>query len=360
MLRLVFFAFVLFTASDAAAQEIEKDQYFTIKSKIPFAFSSRQASRLRNASADAIDKMIASKRAAYAVEGLAVRTTSKPRQGVVACEIIKQAKVIATGFVLASDLVSNKVAEATESDIRPLFLRRAFAVYSFEKETVLVKPGTGRTFVYGQRMSASSVAEFHNSPLLTPRGKVGQAVRINGKDSFLSVDGLADDTLAISQFTIAMWIKSDAGDHPRFLFDLRDGTSAQPKPSMVRLFINKEQVCFGAAGVELRVPADVHTGEWVHVAATWDEDARRIYINGKLAGEKKGDFAILPAKDLNLAKPRLGAQSTGFRGPKPKQEYRTFRGDIDEVLIAVTALPRETIEKIYQKGVAGEPLVVPQ
>ncbi|MCE2395899.1 LamG domain-containing protein [Candidatus Poribacteria bacterium] len=74
--------------------------------------------------------------------------------------------------------------------------------------------------------------------------------------------------------------------------------------------------------------AEVNNDVWYHAAGTWEEGEHRVYLNGKLVFEDKGNEA-LPLKDVDNDL-RIGGSFAGFRN---------FHGIIDEVRIWNRALP---------------------
>ena len=74
--------------------------------------------------------------------------------------------------------------------------------------------------------------------------------------------------------------------------------------------------------------AEVNNDVWYHAAGTWEKGEHRVYLNGKLVFEDKGNEA-LPLKDVDNDL-RIGGSFAGFRN---------FQGIIDEVRVWNRALP---------------------
>ena len=68
--------------------------------------------------------------------------------------------------------------------------------------------------------------------------------------------------------------------------------------------------------------AEVNNDVWYHAAGTWEEGEHRVYLNGKLVFEDKGNEA-LPLKDVDNDL-RIGGSFAGLRN---------FHGIIDEVRV---------------------------
>ncbi len=85
--------------------------------------------------------------------------------------------------------------------------------------------------------------------------------------------------------------------------------------------------------------AEVNNDVWYHAAGTWEEGEHRVYLNGKLVFEDKGNEA-LPLKDVDNDL-RIGGTFAGFRN---------FQGIIDEVRVWNRALPVKEISDNMKLG----------
>ena len=85
--------------------------------------------------------------------------------------------------------------------------------------------------------------------------------------------------------------------------------------------------------------AEVNNDVWYHAAGTWEEGEHRVYLNGKLVFEDKGNEA-LPLKDVDNDL-RIGGSFAGFRN---------FHGIIDEVRVWNRALPVTEIKDNMKLG----------
>ncbi len=85
--------------------------------------------------------------------------------------------------------------------------------------------------------------------------------------------------------------------------------------------------------------AEVNNDVWYHAAGTWEEGEHRVYLNGKLVFEDKGNEA-LPLKDVDNDL-RIGGTFAGFRN---------FQGVIDEVRVWNRALPVKEISDNMKLG----------
>lgn len=85
------------------------------------------------------------------------------------------------------------------------------------------------------------------------------------------------------------------------------------------------------------------TGEWLHIAVTYDVDAKeaKIYLNGEVNGTVPTSGQGVPVSSGSI-----------YFGGLPGQQY--FDGYIDEVSVYKTALTTAEIREIYNKGALGK------
>ena len=90
---------------------------------------------------------------------------------------------------------------------------------------------------------------------------------------------------------------------------------------------------------DLNAEAEVNNDVWYHVAGTWEQGEHRVYLNGKLVFEDKGNQE-LPLKDVDNDL-RIGGTFAGLRN---------FQGIIDEVRVWNRALPVKEISDNMKLG----------
>jgi hypothetical protein len=93
-----------------------------------------------------------------------------------------------------------------------------------------------------------------------------------------------------------------------------------------------QQFTTGASGT---FPSDI-SGQWTHVAGTFDGTTWRVYVNGSLVGTATGNPTAFAAGKFWCI------------GRKPSQESNYFDGEIDEVRIYKRALSASEIVSLYQ------------
>lgn len=111
-------------------------------------------------------------------------------------------------------------------------------------------------------------------------------------------------------------------------------------------------VCFGALVIARRDVSDwknvytdrcVELGAWTHMAAVWDGQAARIYLNGLDATDTlRVDGAGKPSRIDSVLTAYVGGRSEGSYDP------RSFDGDIDFVRLEDRALTPEEIHARYK------------
>jgi hypothetical protein len=156
------------------------------------------------------------------------------------------------------------------------------------------------------------------TPTLTT-GTAGNALTFN-KSNYLLVNN-APELNPSNQITIAAWIKpSSTGTQYVIKKGRQDQTNGYEisLSSDGKVFVRFNQASSGDA-FRVNSTANYPTnGTWMHVAATYDGQTIKLYINGVLQASKNASFQIA-ANNLPLA---IGAQDDGYRG---------FAGAIDGV-----------------------------
>jgi len=159
----------------------------------------------------------------------------------------------------------------------------------------------------------------------------GVALRFDGKESY--VDCGPDSRLGLRErATLALWIKPEAippeRQEPVLLGEL---------PRSCALTYYRGRVYFYFGHFKNKIAHDAPPGRWYHVAATADGKAVRLYIDGKLRGQKE-----LPS---GTTVPYRGNVTIGGN-PRTKWFYT---GLIDDVRIYRRALSLPDIQSLIGK-----------
>jgi hypothetical protein len=173
---------------------------------------------------------------------------------------------------------------------------------------------------------------------------VGSATRVpgvNGTALALSGDGgrvlVPDDpTLAVADgFTVAAWLRPTRSATQYLVKKARhkeiDGYELSLSQSG-KVFVRFNQP---SAGNTYRVDSvssyPVDGVNWVHVAASFDGQKIRMYVNGVLEASSSAPDLVIAANDLALS---IGAEEDGYRG---------FTGALDEVRLYDVALTQAEV-----------------
>jgi hypothetical protein len=181
-------------------------------------------------------------------------------------------------------------------------------------------------------------------------GKVGQAFSFDGTDDYVEVPHSASLNLT-SGLTLGTWFNLRSAD--ALLFSKGDSNGSQSDYSYGLAIMPDGSINLALYGT---YPADwwqsaaglVTTGQWHHVATTWDgtygpSNNVKLYLNGALVQTWTKSLAPLNVTNQTLT---LGSM-------KPPTYYHHMDGLIDEVTIFDRALTADEIAIIYNAGGSG-------
>jgi hypothetical protein len=194
----------------------------------------------------------------------------------------------------------------------------------------------------------SNLGTYTNGPGLGQSGAVpdtinNRAVHFDGVNDYVSVPASASLNVA-SQITIEAWIYKDdtnavrpiveygnSGGYGVHMWNWDDGT---------KLFVNF--VDTGGGGGTLMTGPILHANIWYHVAASYDGNVGRLYVNGtQVAQATLGSFTLQTNLPVYI----------GRRPVTGDPLYNAvFAGKIDEVAVYSTALTAAKIRTHYNSG----------
>lgn len=160
-------------------------------------------------------------------------------------------------------------------------------------------------------------------------GREGEAVRLAAEDDIIYSPDQPDYDFS-QGLTVAAWLKPDSVDRTQSIVRKRlDGTSAfvlaiQGGELEFALRLNKRKL----AGIS----APILPGRFTHVAASYDGQEMRLYVDGALAAQRDASGTISAGAGPIF----IGNDSLG----------REFKGTIDEVWLNTLAAPLDTIESL--------------
>ena len=171
-------------------------------------------------------------------------------------------------------------------------------------------------------------------------GRYGEALKLDGS-TYADVDQEKSEAFNLSTYTIAVWIgekevaghqfilhKSTGNTDRTYIMNVQDATGL-----FVSGFCNADDQVWRSVVSKTKV-AD---GDWHHLAATYDDEKFRIYVDGVLENEP----ALAGPPAMNDAPFRIGGgAATSMR----------FIGVIDEILVANVAFDEADIKAIMNEG----------
>jgi len=188
------------------------------------------------------------------------------------------------------------------------------------------------------------------------RGVQGGAVLLDGNTSYIQIN--EDDVPRVSgDFSVEAWIAM--GAYPNNICPIVDnqrdpaegyfngyffGLDAQGR-LVLRIATNgRDERIVGTSTIPLYT--------WSHVAGTYSpNNGLKIYVNGKLAGSIKPDYAFTPSQEsvnMLIGKSRARQRPYGTIRPYGTKPYDMFfDGLIDELKIYDTELPAKQIKQSY-------------
>lgn len=166
-------------------------------------------------------------------------------------------------------------------------------------------------------------------------GKFGSAVRLDGATGHVEVPD-PNNRLTPPKITLMAWIRMSEAGGTRSILEQYDWAGAfgchafRTTGGQLQLW-----VIWGPAGDNV-VGGSLKADTWHHVAGTYDGQNIRVFVDGKLVGEKGG-----AKRDLA---PSTKTLSIGVRGDT--KDIHWFAGLVDEAAIFNTALTEKEIAAI--------------
>ena len=182
-------------------------------------------------------------------------------------------------------------------------------------------------------------------------GKTGKALQFDGKDDYVYAGNL---DVAGKGMTLAAWIKADDfGIHDARIISKATGVAEQDHYWMLSTIKNK------GSKLRFRLKTDgktstligdknIPTGKWVHVVATYDGSAMRLFLDGQASGvvSKTGKISTNASVGVRL-------------GDNPGSSKRHFDGTLDDVRIYGRAVTAKEIATLANR-VTTQPVPQPQ
>ncbi|MCI0682029.1 MAG: LamG domain-containing protein, partial [Gemmataceae bacterium] len=210
---------------------------------------------------------------------------------------------------------------------------------------------------WGMEASATDVAGANNpsatNAISFVTGKVGSGVTL-GSGGFIDIPHAVD--LANQRFTLDAWVRPDGAGPNNDEFGsvivqkgLAPGAAAVSASLWWSALDSRFRFGFGAFTTERIVSTNTFTtGQFYHVAGTYDGATFQLFVNGVLEGQ----MALAKTISYDAAIPwTIGSGAAVYRG---LGVARTFNGVIDEVGISNRALSTNEVQAIYTAGSDGK------
>jgi len=179
---------------------------------------------------------------------------------------------------------------------------------------------------------------FVGNPVWTS-GRIGNGLQFGDVNDAVEISTSQFDPNA---GTIAMWAYAE--EFPNLVHYLFGYTSSAQWSDRIQLYVQPYEgdpnayleLGLGDSHKSASRIQILNTGQWYHIALTWDEGFFRVYVNGevKASGEYEGLSELGTFADIG---------NTG--SPLPKDRTYSFFGKIDEVSIYSRVLtPTEVLE----------------
>ncbi|MEF8821730.1 MAG: LamG domain-containing protein [Halovenus sp.] len=174
-----------------------------------------------------------------------------------------------------------------------------------------------------------------NNGATVDNGTINNAIRLDQNDTWADTPTLSFQ----DEVSLACWVNTENMSSTHQILQAADGDQA-----IVSLYIyGGDQPTWWLATEEgdwrLARNPSIPTGEWVHLAGTYDGETLRLYIDGELAATQSVPYDI-----LQPAPARIGADL------RPQYDGRfEFEGRIDDMMLFDRALDTNEIEYLSQR-----------
>ena len=186
--------------------------------------------------------------------------------------------------------------------------------------------------------ATQSTADYQ--PAVNPPG-----LEFDGVDDY--VDGGSDSSLnPVSEITIESWIKISEGVNPDYqYFITKDSSDVWTSQVGYQLFYyvgTLRMRIHNSSSMQSYNAGTISYNTWQHIAATYDGQNIKLYINGSIVGTSGSITGNISNSTENL-----------YIGTTHHVDKRWINGSIDEVRIYNIALTAAQIQNLYLAGLPG-------
>lgn len=170
-------------------------------------------------------------------------------------------------------------------------------------------------------------------------GRLAAACEFTGKNSYLQVpDG---PMLSSKRATVSAWFKTGKVDGAdRMLFDKQAGNGYALSLTGGNRGKAQGRLCFIVSGHECQSDTNLADNAWHHVAAAYNGEALKLYVDGQLQKQVTAWKGEIPANGVDLA---IGMNRSS---PSPKEKEVAFEGLLDEIVVFNRGLGDDDIKNV--------------
>lgn len=131
--------------------------------------------------------------------------------------------------------------------------------------------------------SGRDITTHGGTPVAGPWGDAGTAIQFNGQNEFIELDseGLPSGG---EERTVAVRVRADRLNNNPVFFSM--GSNVAGRNFGIRAVHGKLQISLWGSRADLNTHYRPKTGEWLHLAATYDGNVVRAFVNGNQVGQK--------------------------------------------------------------------------
>jgi hypothetical protein len=169
---------------------------------------------------------------------------------------------------------------------------------------------------------------------------------LDGTDDYLDL-GTSSALNPTSALTVSAWVKADTHDSTPNTYDVIYTSSKDSSGANTGFVLTATQNkwhCFyysGATWYSVVSDSNLVTGQWYHLASTWDGSTAKLYVNGSV---QTSTLSLSSISYSTATSAKIGSYYTG----------NYLHGLIDEVSLFDSALSASDITAIYNSGVPAD------
>jgi hypothetical protein len=144
------------------------------------------------------------------------------------------------------------------------------------------------------------------------RGRYGDSLKFDGED--MVTIPASEELNLTEEFTLEAWVKPEVEGEYGHLF-VKEDTAEEQTAYAITKHESRLLARLGIPGVEEESPTEtLELGSWQHIAATYDGDRVRLYVNGELVGDAAVAEILSTDGALRIGGADLWWSDEGFKG----------------------------------------------